>query len=95
MAVLRSQINPNDEQFRANQAAMAAQVGDLNRLIGDIKQGGGAEARKKHLDRGKLLPRDRIHRLVDPGSPFLEFSALAAHKVYDDHIPAAGIITGI
>ena len=95
MTILRSQINPTSDEFRANQAAMAVQVDDLDRLLGDIKQGGGPDARKKHLDRGKLLPRDRIQRVVDPGSPFLEFSALAAHKVYDDHIPAAGIITGI
>ncbi|HRQ60188.1 MAG TPA: carboxyl transferase domain-containing protein, partial [Alphaproteobacteria bacterium] len=60
-----------------------------------IEQGGGEKARARHTERGKLLPRERIDGLLDPGSPFLELSALAAHGVYDDDVPAAGIITGI
>jgi 3-methylcrotonyl-CoA carboxylase beta subunit len=57
--------------------------------------GGGEEARKRHLARKKLLPRDRIARLLDPGSPFLEFSQLAGYQLYPDEVPAGGIITGI
>lgn len=74
---------------------MAALVGDLAQTVETIAAGGGERARDKHLARGKLLPRDRVRTLLDPGSPFLEFSQLAAHKVYDDDVPAAGIITGV
>ncbi|HWU49900.1 MAG TPA: carboxyl transferase domain-containing protein [Asticcacaulis sp.] len=74
---------------------MSGLVADLRALTARIAEGGSASARQKHVARGKLLPRDRITGLLDPGSPFLEFSALAAHKVYEDEAPAAGIITGI
>lgn len=70
-------------------------VADLRSTVQGIKQGGGQRARERHTARGKLLPRDRIKALLDPGSPFLEFSQLAAHGVYDEPVPAAGIITGI
>ncbi|MBY0431189.1 MAG: methylcrotonoyl-CoA carboxylase [Rhodospirillales bacterium] len=95
MSVLKSSINPRSEEFRANSAAMAALVADLRDKIAQVKQGGGAKARDKHLARGKLLPRDRIRGLLDVGSPFLEFSQLAAFGMYGEDIPAAGIITGI
>jgi 3-methylcrotonyl-CoA carboxylase beta subunit len=95
MSVLKSEIDTRSEAFQRNQAAMQAQVDELKRLVETIKLGGGESARAKHLARGKLLPRDRIRCLIDPGAPFLEFSQLAAHQVYDDDIPAAGIITGI
>ena len=74
---------------------MGEQVDDLREKVATIALGGGEAAQKKHTERGKLLPRDRIDALLDPGSPFLEFSQLAAYQVYDDHVPAAGIITGI
>nr|WP_280636415.1 carboxyl transferase domain-containing protein [Endozoicomonas sp. G2_1] len=74
---------------------MQAQVDDLTAKIGQIKQGGGDKSRERHLSRGKLLPRDRVNALLDPGSAFLEFSQLAAYQVYQDNVPAAGIITGI
>jgi 3-methylcrotonyl-CoA carboxylase beta subunit len=74
---------------------MRAQVEDLRAKVAVIKQGGGERARARHLDRGKLLPRDRVRTLLDVGSPFLEFSQFAAWEVYDDVVPAAGVITGI
>lgn len=81
--------------FADNKKAMEKLVADLKAKIEVIEQGGGDKARARHAERGKLLPRARIDGLLDPGSPFLEFSQLAAHNVYEDDIPAAGIITGI
>ncbi|HVJ32496.1 MAG TPA: carboxyl transferase domain-containing protein [Terriglobia bacterium] len=75
--------------------ALSAAVADLDGKLATIARGGGAQARQRHLDRGKLLPRDRIRTLLDQGSPFLEFSQFAGWEMYDDVIPAAGIITGI
>jgi 3-methylcrotonyl-CoA carboxylase beta subunit len=95
MSVLKSNLNPRSEEFRRNAEAIDAQVADLRARIDDIRQGGGQAARDKHVARGKLLPRERIRTLLDPGAPFLEFSQLAAHRVYEDSVPAAGIITGI
>jgi 3-methylcrotonyl-CoA carboxylase beta subunit len=95
VTVLRSHIDPSSSAFHANAEALAAQSGALRELLAQISEGGPAEARKRHVGRGKLLPRDRIRRLIDPGSPFLELSALAAHDVYEERIPAAGIITGV
>lgn len=77
------------------QPPLRSLVDDLRLTIAQIAQGGSQEARAKHLARGKLLPRERVERLLDPGTPFLEFSQLAAHNVYDDDVPAAGLITGI
>ena len=95
MAVITSAVNLGAEPARANAAAMAVLVADHRALLAKIAEGGGAAARARHVERGKLLPRERIDRLIDPGSPFLEFSALAAHDVYPDAVPAAGIVTGI
>nr|WP_298686599.1 carboxyl transferase domain-containing protein [uncultured Dongia sp.] len=95
MPVLKSALNAQDQTRQANAAAMAALVADLDRLLAVINEGGGAEARKRHMSRGKLLPRERIQRLLDPGTPFLELSSLAAHGVYADNVPAAGLVTGI
>src|SRR6056297_2339621 len=75
--------------------AMQRQVDELRELVSQISRGGGEKARERHTSRGKLLPRERLDALLDPGSPFLELSQLAAHGVYDDDVPAAGIITGI
>lgn len=72
-----------------NFAAMSAQVNDLQGLVEKISLGGPAKARQKHLERNKLLPRQRVERLLDPGSPFLEFSQLAGHGLYGhDDVPA-------
>jgi 3-methylcrotonyl-CoA carboxylase beta subunit len=74
---------------------MTAQVDDLRARVADIEQGGGESARARHVGRGKLLPRERVRTLIDPASPFLELSQLAAFGMYDDNIAAAGIITGV
>ncbi|MCC7168380.1 MAG: methylcrotonoyl-CoA carboxylase [Rhodospirillales bacterium] len=95
MTVLHSQLNPRDPEFKANAAATQALVADLRAKVSEIKLGGGEGPRRKHLERGKLLPRERIRLLLDVGSPFLEFSQLAAYGMYDDTIASAGIITGI
>ena len=78
MPIISSQINPRDVDFKANQAHMAELVADLRAKVARIEEGGGERARNRHLGRGKLLPRDRIETLIDRGTPFLEFSQLAA-----------------
>ena len=95
MSAIKTKLNPRDSSFAQNYAAMAALVADLRAKIAVIEQGGGAATRTKHSGRGKLLPRDRVRALLDPGSPFLELSQLAAFGMYVDNIAAAGIITGI
>ena len=98
MTALTTQLDSNAAEFRSNTASMAELVDDLKVKVSAIAGGGGGgseAARQKHLSRGKLLPRDRIRHLCDNGAPFLELSQLAAYQVYDDAVPAAGIITGI
>lgn len=95
MPVIDSKLNPRSAEFVANSAAMQALVDDLRAHCEKITFGGGEAARSKHTGRGKLLPRERINQLLDPGTPFLEFSQLAALNMYDDAAPCAGIITGI
>lgn len=95
MARLISQINAASPEFKENQTAMQALVKDLHQRMHQIALGGDENARARHLKHGKLLPRERLQQLIDPGSPFLELSPLAAYQVYDDVVPAAGIITGI
>ncbi len=95
MAILNTQINTRSPEFAANNAAMLRQVDDLRALLGRVHEGGGAKAQERHCSRGKLLPRERINRLLDPGSPFLEVGQLAAHEVYGEDVPAAGVIAGI
>ncbi|MEO5831055.1 MAG: carboxyl transferase domain-containing protein, partial [Rhodanobacter sp.] len=95
MSVIASQIDPRSPEFQASSQQLRATVDDLQRELSRSAEGGGAKAREKHVARGKLLPRERIRALLDPGSPFLELSPLAAHGMYDDAAPAAGLITGI
>jgi 3-methylcrotonyl-CoA carboxylase beta subunit len=95
MPVLRSQADPGSAEFRDNAAHMRGLVDDLRTRLATAAQGGSERARAKHVERGKLLPRQRIEALLDEGSPFLEFSPLAANGLYDDAAPCAGIITGI
>ena len=95
MSVITSRINVRDEAFSNNASHMQAQVDDLKALVKDLQQGGGEKAQQRHVSRGKLLPRERLNALLDPGTPFLELSQLAAHEVYADKVPGAGIITGI
>lgn len=93
--MLRSQLNPASAEFSTNAAFMRQLVIDLQALLARIAEGGGSKAQQRHLSRGKLLPRQRIDALLDPGSPFLEIAPLAAHEVYGEDVPAAGLIAGI
>lgn len=93
--VLKSVVNAADAAFAANAHHNADLAGALRADIASASRGGGERARERHVSRGKLLPRDRVRRLLDAGSPFLELSQLAANCMYDDDIAAAGIITGI
>ena len=96
MTIIKTKINPRSLDFVENSARMEELVRDLNDQVERIKQGGGKRYQERHIARGKLLPRDRIDSLLDDGSPFLEFSQMAAYKMYGkDDVPAAGIITGI
>ena len=95
MSVLPTKINTRDADFTQNREHMQSQVDDLREKVAAISQGGGAKSQERHVSRGKLLPRDRLNALLDPGSPFLELSQLAAYEVYDDVVPGAGMITGI
>ncbi|MGD8978397.1 MAG: methylcrotonoyl-CoA carboxylase, partial [Gammaproteobacteria bacterium] len=79
MPRIRTKLDPRSVEYTANAKHMVALVGDLKEQLGRTALGGSERARKKHVERGKLLPRERIEALLDEGSPFLEFSALAAH----------------
>lgn len=95
MTIIKSKIDTKTTEFVSNLESMQTQVEDLKKTIASVSLGGGSKACERHKSRGKLLPRERVQGLLDPGSPFLELSALAAHNVYDEEVPAAGIITGI
>src|SRR5262249_18349097 len=93
--ILRSKVSPGSEEFQANTRAYEALIADLRSELHRVALGGGERARERHGGRGKRLPRNRVDRLLDPGAPFLELSPMAAHGLYDDEAPGAGIITGI
>lgn len=95
MAILQSQINSRSPEFASNREAMLAQLDALRELLQRVAEGGGAAAQQRHTSRGKLLVRERIDALLDPGSAFLELSPLAAHEVYGEEVSAAGVVTGI
>ncbi|MGE5088270.1 MAG: carboxyl transferase domain-containing protein [Candidatus Levyibacteriota bacterium] len=95
MPTIESRLSTRDPVFAANRDAMMALCADLRAKIAAIELGGGDAARARHVARGKLLPRERVRALLDPGSPFLELSQLAAFDMYGDNIASAGIITGI
>ena len=95
MSKITSKINTSSVEFLENKIAMDALVSDLREKVKKIALGGPEKSRKRHLSRGKILPRERVERLLDPGTPFLELSQMAAYECYDDDIPGAGIITGI
>lgn len=90
-----SKINTQSQDFKINQEYMQNQVTELKDLVSKICEGGGEKANQRHISRGKLLPRERINCLLDSGSPFLEISQLAAWNVYEDYVPAAGVIAGV
>lgn len=93
--VLDSKLSPDSEAFRSNAAHNSALAQELRERVATAAQGGSSNAREKHVARGKLLPRDRVERLLDPGSPFLEIGQLAANGLYGDEVPGAGLIAGI
>ncbi|MCS3804393.1 3-methylcrotonyl-CoA carboxylase beta subunit [Chromobacterium alkanivorans] len=95
MPILESKLSPRAADFQANADKMRALVADLRDKVAKAALGGGDKARAKHAARGKLLPRERIDLLLDPGAPFLELSQLAAFGIYDDDAPGAGLISGI
>jgi 3-methylcrotonyl-CoA carboxylase beta subunit len=95
MNVIQTQIQPRSAEFQASTAAMRALVEDLQAKAREVSLGGGQAARERHVARGKLLPRDRVDRLLDPGTPFLEIGQLAALGMYDGQAPSAGMIAGI
>jgi acetyl-CoA carboxylase carboxyltransferase component len=95
MDVLDSHVNPADSIFKANRDRMQQLVAELRERLTRVRQGGGPKYIQRHREQGKLPVRERIERLIDPGSPFLELSPLAAIDMYDDEAPAAGLITGI
>jgi 3-methylcrotonyl-CoA carboxylase beta subunit len=95
MNVLNTAVALDSPKFAANKAAMESLVEDLRSKVALIAQGGGAEARERHVARGKMLPRERVAALIDPGAPFLELSQLAAYGVFPEPVPAAGLITGL
>src|SRR5208282_5483329 len=95
MAILHSSIDPRSNEFVANRDAMRALVADLREKLKGARLGGGAEAQKRHRERGKMLARERVDALVDPGSPFLEIGQLAAIGHYDGAASSAGLIAGI
>ena len=95
MAVLETRLDGRTKEFGTNAQRMRGLVGELRDRLARVRAGGGPDAVAKHRKRGKLTARERIDRLVDPGSPFLELSALAANGMYDDGAPCAGIVTGI
>ncbi len=95
MAIIDSDLDIHSEEFQKRYQHMSTLVDELKTVVQAVEQGGGEKARARHLSKGKLLPRERIARLLDPGSAFLEIGQLAAHEVYDEAVPAAGAIAGI
>ena len=95
MELLESHLDTAGDEFKTNQAHHRALADELRRHLEAVKQGGGAELVKRHTSRGKLFVRERVERLLDPGTAFLELSPLAARGLYNNEAPAAGVITGI
>ncbi len=95
MSVLSSAVDTRSDAFKKNVEAMRGLVADLKSRTEKVRLGGGEQARKRHVSRGKLLPRERVRALIDPGSPFLELSPLAAMDMYDHEAPGSGVITGV
>ena len=95
MRKLQTALDPSSAAFTANADVNRALADDLRARAGQAALGGSEESRKRHIGRGKLLPRDRVTRLLDSGAPFLEVGALAANGLYGDEAPGAGVITGI
>lgn len=95
MTTLKTQLNTRSADYMANRDLILSQVEALRSLLAQVREGGGSKAQERHISRGKLLARDRIDQLLDPGSPFLEIGQLAAYEVYGEEVPAAGVVAGI
>ena len=95
MTVIKSQLNTRSTEYADNRAAMLEQLHTLESALTHIQKGGPEKARKRQVEQGKWLVRDRIQYVLDPGSPFLELSPLAGHNLYPDEVPCGGILTGI
>src|SRR5687768_5868617 len=95
METLQSNINPDSQEFKQNSEHNRVLANELKERLAKVREGGGEKYRKRQEEQGKLFVRERIERLLDPGSPFLELSALAAYELYDDETPSSGIVTGI
>jgi 3-methylcrotonyl-CoA carboxylase beta subunit len=95
MSEYKSKIDPTSTEYQQNAEINRALADDLHRIVAAVNVGGPDHSRQKHVDRGKLLPRDRVHKLLDTDSGFLEIGGLAAHGVYEDELPGAGLICGI
>jgi len=95
MITLDTHLDPTDATFTSNRRRMEQLVAELRERLSRAREGGGAKYLDRHREQGKLPVRDRIARLLDRGSPFLELSPLAAFGMYDDEAPAAGLLTGI
>jgi 3-methylcrotonyl-CoA carboxylase beta subunit len=95
MEPLDTHVDRSSEEFRANRERLESLVRELNEKLTAARQGGGPKYLARHTEQGKVPPRERIATLLDPDTPFLELSPLAANGMYDDEAPAAGIITGI
>ena len=93
--VISSRVSPSAPEFETNRAHHLELIRGVHDAVAEAREGGSPESVKRHHARGKLLPRERIERILDPGSPFLELSPLAAHGLYDGAAPGAGIVTGI
>ena len=95
MPVLKSNINLNSEECRENRKRHEDLLSEINKAAEFALAGGSEASKKRHIERGKILPRDRINSLIDPGSPFLEIGLFAANELYDNVSPSAGIICGV
>ena len=95
MAVLKSAISTRTDTYHANREAMLATLGEIEEVAVGNMLGGPEKSRERHESRGKILPRDRVSRLLDPGSPFMEVGLFAAHDMYNNDAPAAGVIGGV
>jgi len=95
MAAFSSGLDTTTPEFQRNRDGMLARISELREAVESVSHGGDERARQKHLDRGKLLPRDRVNRLLDPGAPFLELSQLAGWGMYDGNVPSGGLLTGV
>jgi 3-methylcrotonyl-CoA carboxylase beta subunit len=93
--VLDGEVDTRSLEYQENYENMNNQLNEMKKIVEKVKLGGGIETIKRHLSRNKILPRERVEKLLDPGSPFLELSQTAGYKLYDDDVPSGGIITGI